>query len=77
MTGYILDMTLSFSVLHRPSGVMVDTTTTETFQAPLPSLEACHRQAALREASARRNLGLLGIGQVRFEHACLPAGGGI
>lgn len=74
MTGFILAITISFSVLHTATGVEVESVTAETFQAPLKTLDECNRWAALREANARRNLAMLGITDAQIDHACLPAG---
>jgi len=73
MTGFILAMTLTFPVLHMPTGTLVHSVTTETFQAPLASLEECNYWAARREESARQNLAMIGITEVIFDHSCLPA----
>lgn len=74
MTGFVLALTISFSVLHLPTGSAVDSVTTETFQSPLKSIADCNRWAAIREASARRHLALIGVTEMQFSHTCLPAG---
>lgn len=69
----ILAITMSFSMLHLPTGVPVQTVVTETFQAPIAAAE-CARLAAEREAQLRRMMNALGIRDARFRHACAPAG---